>query len=395
MMTYRVGACASPSAGKAMAEYYLAGTLKMEQTRAAEYYTGAEAREERAANFWRGAIREGHLAADGTVAELRPDLSPALAARLGIANPDRPLTQAGIANLLNATRIDGSAIVGRKKHTATRSVAEVFGLDPKQPASAESIRNVLAGKRADGGMPQTAAAKALPAEIVEGARKRFKAALGVPAHREGALCCRAGHSGMDQLSALHRTAGRRYRAAGQARPGLHRYPRGAVADGGPAASHPCDGVQQCPDRQQAYRRRRPRPAGRAGERAGCGLPCLHRGPGPASRHRDRARRAHRRRAPRRSPAFGARIVQQADDRSAGCGARFRGTQGHRLGCHHRRAEDCLVEGWGGRNPAGKKRDGGRRGTEKRFRGVARASRGGLLPPSQRAAAGRGYPRPGG
>ena len=129
-------------------------------------------------------IREGHLAAGGTVAELRPDLSPALAARLGIANPDRPLTQAGIANLLNATRLDGSAIAGRKKHTATRSVAEVFGLDPKQPPSAEAIGNVLAGKRADGGMPQTAAGKALPAAIVEGARKRFKAALGVPAHRE-------------------------------------------------------------------------------------------------------------------------------------------------------------------------------------------------------------------
>ena len=59
-MTYRVGACASPSSGKAMAEYYLAGTLKAEPARAAEYYTGAEAREERAAEFWRGAVREGH-----------------------------------------------------------------------------------------------------------------------------------------------------------------------------------------------------------------------------------------------------------------------------------------------------------------------------------------------
>ena len=146
MMTYRVGACATPSAGKAMAEYYLAGTLKTEPARAAEYYTGAAAKEDRAAAFWHGAVREGHLAASGTVAELRPDLSPALAARLGIADPDRPLTQAGIANLLNATRLDGSAIAGRKKHTATRSVAEVFGLDPKQPASADAIRNVLAGK---------------------------------------------------------------------------------------------------------------------------------------------------------------------------------------------------------------------------------------------------------
>ena len=177
MMTYRVGACASPASGKAMAEYYLAGTLKTEPARAAEYYTGAEAREDRAAEFWRGA-------ASGTVAELRPDLSPALAARLGIADPGRPLTQAGIANLLNATRLDGEAITGRKKHTATSSVAELFSLDPKQPASAEAIGNVLAGKRADGGMPQNAAGKPLPAAAVEGARKRFKAALGLPVHRE-------------------------------------------------------------------------------------------------------------------------------------------------------------------------------------------------------------------
>ena len=86
MMTYRVGACASPAAGKAMAEYYLAGTQKPEQ-KAATYYMGAEAREERAADFWRGAVIEGHLAAGGTVAELRPDIAPDMAARLGIANP--------------------------------------------------------------------------------------------------------------------------------------------------------------------------------------------------------------------------------------------------------------------------------------------------------------------
>jgi hypothetical protein len=184
MMTYRVGACATPSAGKAMAEYYLAGTLKTESTRAAEYYTGPAAREDRAADFWRGAVREGRLAAGGTVAELRPDISPDLAARLGIADSGRPLTQAGIANLLNATRLDGSAIAGRKKHTATRSVAELFGLDPKQPPSPAAIRNVLAGKRADGGVPQTEAGKALPAAIVEGARKRFKAVLSLPAYRE-------------------------------------------------------------------------------------------------------------------------------------------------------------------------------------------------------------------
>ena len=73
---------------------------------------------------------------------------------------------------------------------------------------------------------------------------------------------------------------------------------------------------------------------------------------------------------------------------------FAASKGHRLGRDHRRAEDCLVEGRGGRNPPGKNRDGGGPGTEKRFCGMARAGRGGLLPASQRAAAGSGRGRTG-
>ena len=92
MMTWRVGAAASPAAGQAMAEYYLAGTLKPEPATAAAYYLGSAASDERAASFWRDAVVEGHLAICGTVAELRCDLSPAFAARLGIADPGRPLT---------------------------------------------------------------------------------------------------------------------------------------------------------------------------------------------------------------------------------------------------------------------------------------------------------------
>jgi hypothetical protein len=125
-----------------------------------------------------------HIAEGGTVALLRRDISLELAARLGIAAPERALTQDQIANLLNARRLDGNAIAGRKKHSATRSVAEVFGLDPRDPPTAEAIRNLLAGKRADGGTPQSASGKALPPDIVTGARKRFKAALDIPAHRE-------------------------------------------------------------------------------------------------------------------------------------------------------------------------------------------------------------------
>jgi hypothetical protein len=409
MMTYRVGACATPSAGKAMAEYYLAGTLKIEQTRAAEYYTGAEAREERAADFWGDAIREGHLAAGGTVAELRPDLLPAFAARLGIANPDRPLTQAGIANLLNATRLDGSAIIGRKQHSATCSVAEVFALDPKQPASAEAIRNVLACRRVDGGMPQTAAGKALPAAIIEGARKRFEAALGVPTHREatadeitqlengrlatGRLIDMADYrrqihatrppvgfvdmtfSADKSLSVawalapteaersalvdIHRRAVADTMAYAETHLGVARRGQGG-GDGIEAGefgwisfqhytARPAVDIERRDREGRAYTDIREVPlqtadpqlhthvtvfnsvltdsghigaidldrlAGRVKE-LGAVYHAQRRGPGPPARHRDRARREHRCGTARRYPAFGARVVQQADDRSTG------------------------------------------------------------------------------
>jgi hypothetical protein len=183
MLTFKVGACATPASGKAMAEYYLSATLTTDPAAAAAayHYTGAEA-EQHSTAASQGATRD--ITEGGTVALLRRDISRELATRLGIAAPGRPLTQDQIANLLNARRLDGNAIAGRKKHSATRSVAEVFGLDPRDPPTAEEIRNVLASKRADGGTPHSASGKALPSEIVEGARKRFKAALDVPAHRE-------------------------------------------------------------------------------------------------------------------------------------------------------------------------------------------------------------------
>ena len=183
MLTFKVGACATPAAGKAMAEYYLSATLQTDPgaVAAAYYHTGAEPIQEGATSSHR-AMR--HIAEGGTVAELRRDIAPELATRLGITAPERPLTQDGIANLLNARRLDGNAIAGRKKHSPTRSIAEVFALDPKHPPTAEAIGNVLAGKRADGGTPQSASGNALPAETVEGARKRFKAVIGLPAHRE-------------------------------------------------------------------------------------------------------------------------------------------------------------------------------------------------------------------
>jgi TrwC relaxase/AAA domain len=184
MLTYRVGAAASPAAGSAMAEYLLAGTLQPETAKAAAYYTVGEVRQEQGRAYWNRLVEGGRQAANRTIAELGQDLSPAMAHRLGILDPRTPLTEQQIAHLLNATRLDGTPIDGRKKHSATRSVAEVFALDPKQPPSAEAIHNVLAGRRADGETPRTGSGKLLPAPIVEGARKRFKAALGVPTRRE-------------------------------------------------------------------------------------------------------------------------------------------------------------------------------------------------------------------
>jgi hypothetical protein len=118
MLTFKVGACATPAAGTAMAEYYLSATLKADPAvaAAAYYYAGAET-EQHSTAASHGVTR--HVAEGGTVALLRRDISPELAARLGIAAPDRPLTQDQIANLLNARRLDGNAIAGRKKHSLT------------------------------------------------------------------------------------------------------------------------------------------------------------------------------------------------------------------------------------------------------------------------------------
>jgi hypothetical protein len=183
MLTFKVGACATPASGTAMAEYYLSATLKADPAAAAAYYYAGAETEQHSAAASHGATR--HITDGATVALLRRDISAALAARLGITEPARPLTQDQIANLLNARRLDGNAAIdARKKHSATRSVAQVFALDPRDPPTAEAIRNVLAGKRADGGLPQSTSGSALPSAIVEGARKRFKAALDIPAHRE-------------------------------------------------------------------------------------------------------------------------------------------------------------------------------------------------------------------
>ena len=95
----------------------------------------------------------GEIDGPEPLVELRPDLSPAFAERLGI-DLSRDLTLPEIANLMNNRRADGEEIEGKKKHSPHQSVASVFGLDPEKLPTVAEIENVLAGKRADGSVPR-------------------------------------------------------------------------------------------------------------------------------------------------------------------------------------------------------------------------------------------------
>ena len=233
MLTYRVGTSASPAAGIAMARYLTTETLTPGRD-AARYYAGetpqgpaslgqdpagspsshaspydqalhelagaeaalspqgqaidigrfkARTATDLSAEGKRDRLAQEIAARGSTIAELRPDIAPELASRLGIQDPDLPLTEAGIAHLLNGRRLDGGTVKGKEVHKPRLSIAEVFGLDPKVPARGGAIRNVLAGKRADGGGASQRDGTPLARTIVEGAGKRFRAALGIPRHR--------------------------------------------------------------------------------------------------------------------------------------------------------------------------------------------------------------------
>jgi hypothetical protein len=167
VVTWRVGV-ASASGSMAYATYLQGETLKQEHEAAARYYAGEVSPQPVSQAEFADAL----TAATGTMAELRPDLSPVFAKRLGIADPSHPLSTGEIASLMNNRRADGGDIEGRKKHSAHRAVAEVFGLDPKTVPSVEAIENVLAGKRADGKAPRvgTGNGEPLQARVVESSR---------------------------------------------------------------------------------------------------------------------------------------------------------------------------------------------------------------------------------
>ena len=130
----------------------------------------------------RTGFREGGIA-DGSGARLRPDLDPDLAKRLEV-DTARPLTVREMANLMDNRTALGNEIAGKKKHSAHRSVAETFGLDLKRPPSEKAIRNVLAGKRADGSALTDAKGTEIPGRVVESSLRKFKSSIGLRPGRD-------------------------------------------------------------------------------------------------------------------------------------------------------------------------------------------------------------------
>jgi hypothetical protein len=131
--TTRTGA-ATAAGSLSYATYVISATLEMGNERAALYYGGdAQGRD-----YPEPAIY------------LKPDLTAAFAARLGI-DRSRPLTLTEAANLMNNRTASGGEIEGKATHSAHQSVASVFGLDAKALPTVAEIENVLAGRRGDGG----------------------------------------------------------------------------------------------------------------------------------------------------------------------------------------------------------------------------------------------------
>ena len=230
MFTYSVGYAGSGAGAKAMAQYLLSSTLDQKLSAAARYYAGemppllspldqlgqavhrgemafSEALDElvrdavaklspdadsdidaikaRVGRELEAAATRADFAAEQapTNAKLRPGLSPRFAKALRI-DPSLPLTESGIANLLNLRRLDGGELEGKRINKPMRSLVDVFGLDPDKPPIGQPLKNVLAGKRADGDAPRTHSGEVMTAAAIAGPLRRFHAALGVQPGKE-------------------------------------------------------------------------------------------------------------------------------------------------------------------------------------------------------------------
>ena len=134
--------------------------------------------------------------AEPAKATLSPDLSPAMAQRLGI-DRRRPLTVGEAANLMAGLTAQGDRVEGKRYRAAGVSLGEVFGISGAREQAGttkvmrmlrrEELAHALAGRRIDGTaiqLPsQTRPDRMTKKEraIVAGAQTRLRTALGLPA----------------------------------------------------------------------------------------------------------------------------------------------------------------------------------------------------------------------
>jgi hypothetical protein len=118
-----------------------------------------------------------------TPGRLKADLSDAMAQRLGI-DQSRMLTLGGLANLMAGLNAAGGEIEGSHRQSPTIAVQAVFGMSASALPNADELTHILAGRRFDGAEPRTVDGKPLPAAVVKGAGKRFRAAVGLSSARE-------------------------------------------------------------------------------------------------------------------------------------------------------------------------------------------------------------------
>ena len=160
MLTYRTGAAGTPSAAMAMAAHLLEQTLPLAQAKLATYYQRGPA-----------PASDDPAAYSNTIAEVRRDLDPRLAALLGLS-PDQIPSQEEIAQLLAGNRADGKPIAGKQVQRETKSLADELGLQADRVPLPAEVKRVLAGRRADNG-------EKLPEGRAPQLRSRFLALYGV------------------------------------------------------------------------------------------------------------------------------------------------------------------------------------------------------------------------
>jgi hypothetical protein len=149
-----------------MAAHLLEQTLPLAQAKLAAYYQ-------------RGPVpaSDDPVAYANTIAEVRPDLDPRLAALLGLS-PDQIPSQEEIANLLAGNRADGNPIPGKQVQRETKSLADELGLRTDRLPLPAEVKRVLAGCRADSG-------EELPEGRAPHLRSRFLALYGVTGDPDG------------------------------------------------------------------------------------------------------------------------------------------------------------------------------------------------------------------